>query len=521
MHNNYFFIRQVSSRLGEILEGSELIESFSQQKDELICTFRLADEKIFFIHAALGDDFSCIHFPHDFKKATRNTVPVFREIYGRKIIRVIQANNERAFLICFDSSFMLLFKLFGNRSNVLLFENNVLSGIFKKRLLQDRNFQINNIHKESDVSFDVFSREEGNLRRLFPTFDQLMHDYFFLKQYPSAPIEKKWEILSKVLEYLNHPQYYLIMREGFIYLSLFETGEIKGVFEDPIEALNAFYAAHYRYNHYVKIKQQKLADTEKEIRKAEKYIFDCRSRIQEITEAVPPNEIADIIMANLHQIPPQTEHVTLFDFYSNKNISISLKKNVSPQKYAESLYRKSKNKSRELDSLNDRIKAKMLQIENLREEIIKINNAADYKSISGILKQKVKEEKGREDLPDFREFEFKGYRIFVGRNAKNNDELTQKFAHKDDLWLHARDVSGSHVLIRHQAGKNFPKGVIEKAAAIAAFYSGRKNENLCPVIYTSKKNVRKMKGAPAGAVKVEKENVLMVKPEAPDRSKSH
>src|SRR5690606_15434518 len=87
----------------------------------------------------------------------------------------------------------------------------------------------------------------------------------------------------------------------------------------------------------------------------------------------------------------------------------------------------------------------------------------------------------------FRFCEYEGFKIYVGKSAENNDELTQKFAHKDDLWLHAKDVTGSHVIIRHQSGKTFPKTVLEKAASLAAFYSKRKNDSLCPVQYTQKK----------------------------------
>jgi predicted ribosome quality control (RQC) complex YloA/Tae2 family protein len=90
--------------------------------------------------------------------------------------------------------------------------------------------------------------------------------------------------------------------------------------------------------------------------------------------------------------------------------------------------------------------------------------------------------------------------------------LTLKLSHKDDLWLHAKDVSGSHVIIKYQSGKNFPKDVIERAAQLAAYNSKRKNESLCPVMVTAKKYVRKRKGDPAGAVVVEREEVIMVEP---------
>jgi len=116
-----------------------------------------------------------------------------------------------------------------------------------------------------------------------------------------------------------------------------------------------------------------------------------------------------------------------------------------------------------------------------------------------------------ENLP-FHEFEFKGYKILVGRNAEANDKLTLKYSYKDDLWLHAKDVAGSHVLIKYQSGKNFPKDVIEYAAGLAAYNSKRKNESLCPVAFTQKKYVRKRKGDPAGMVVIEREEVILVAP---------
>ncbi len=100
----------------------------------------------------------------------------------------------------------------------------------------------------------------------------------------------------------------------------------------------------------------------------------------------------------------------------------------------------------------------------------------------------------------------------MGRNAENNDLLTLKYAFKEDLWLHAKDVSGSHVVIKYQSGKNFPKPVIEKAAEIAAFHSKRKADTLVPVTVTPKKFVRKPKGFAAGKVIVEREEVVLVQP---------
>jgi len=122
-----------------------------------------------------------------------------------------------------------------------------------------------------------------------------------------------------------------------------------------------------------------------------------------------------------------------------------------------------------------------------------------------------RDDEEEESLP-FKKILFDGFEILVGRNSRSNDEMLQKFTHKDDLWLHAKDVTGSHVVLKYRSGNNFPAYVIERAAEIAAYNSKRKTDSHCPVTYTPRKFVRKQKGLPPGAVIVEKEKVIIVTP---------
>ncbi|WP_238531693.1 NFACT RNA binding domain-containing protein [Nitritalea halalkaliphila] len=103
----------------------------------------------------------------------------------------------------------------------------------------------------------------------------------------------------------------------------------------------------------------------------------------------------------------------------------------------------------------------------------------------------------------------------MGKSAKANDELLRRYAWKEDLWLHAKDVSGSHVLIKARSGLNFPKDVLEYAAGLAAYYSKYKQESLAPIAYTPAKYVRKVKGSAPGAVMVDREKVVLVAPLTP------
>jgi predicted ribosome quality control (RQC) complex YloA/Tae2 family protein len=108
------------------------------------------------------------------------------------------------------------------------------------------------------------------------------------------------------------------------------------------------------------------------------------------------------------------------------------------------------------------------------------------------------------------------YEVWVGRNAKQNDALTFRHARKYDLWMHARGVAGSHVVLRLPNRDARPgKPILEQAAAIAAYFSKAQGSSLVPVIVTPRKYVRKPKGAATGAVAVEREDVLLVEPRLP------
>jgi predicted ribosome quality control (RQC) complex YloA/Tae2 family protein len=103
-----------------------------------------------------------------------------------------------------------------------------------------------------------------------------------------------------------------------------------------------------------------------------------------------------------------------------------------------------------------------------------------------------------------------GLPIFVGRNAKENDELTFGLAKSDDLWLHARGAPGSHVVVRLGKGTDPPPETIRDAATLALLYSDLKKSGKGEVIYTRRKWVKKAKGQAPGAVIVTQEKSMHV-----------
>ena len=513
MHNNYFFLRHLSAKLKIQLAESRLLESFSQNKDELVLVFLLKDNSFFYLLANLGSEFSCLTFPKDFHKAKRNIATLFPEVAGSMVQNVSQKQNERAFSIHFHNGASLVFKLFGNRANVILFQHTSLISLFKNSLKADKVLDPQALDRTLDINIENFIKNKWDIKKVLFTLGPLGEQYLMEQGFAALGDQDKYAMILDIVSSLEIPAFYISRIDKKVVLSLFNMGEVLHQFADPMEAINTFYAFHFRVNHLEKQKELLKNKIQENIAASNRYLDKLRTRAAELDNAVPYGQIADILMANLHAVPKASEKIKLFDFYRNQEIEIKLKKDLTPQKNAEQFYRKEKNRHLEINNLNSQISQKLVNLGELQKELISAEEIKDYRSLEEVLKnyQQSHPEKKENEI-HFKTFSFAGFNIFVGRNAGNNDELTQQFAHKDDLWLHAKDVTGSHVVIRHQAGKPFPKNVIERAAAVAAFYSKRKNESLCPVTYTLKKYVRKVKGAPKGAVKIEKEQVIMVVP---------
>lgn len=149
--------------------------------------------------------------------------------------------------------------------------------------------------------------------------------------------------------------------------------------------------------------------------------------------------------------------------------------------------------------------------------LTEISQIKEFRGLREFIKKHnlVAQEKESQEQVPFKRFDVEGFEVLVGKSAKGNDEMLRNYAWKEDLWLHAKDVSGSHVLVKFKSGIKFPKSVIERAAELAAYYSKNKNESLAAVIYTPSKYVRKVKGSAPGAVLVAKENILLIPPKGP------
>lgn len=511
MHNNYYFLTNLSRVLHEKLIGYELTECFTQNKNELVIGF-VDKTSEFFIKAHLDPSFCCLSFPTTFRRARKNSVNLFDNLFGRKITGVHQFENERCFALIFDDTQRLLFKMHGNRSNIIRYNDTEIVEVFKKSLKKDLDLDINMLERPLDQSYEDFLHHEGDYRSLFPTFGKVIKTYLHQNRLEEKNIAEKWELIQDTIEKLAHPTYYITTLEGQLLLSMLEIGSVQQEFNDPIEAIDAFFIKYITEASLKSLKNEMLTAINRQLKQSLNYVKKAEQKLAEIESRLNYRMLADILMANLHRVPAKAEKVTLENFYNdNLPVTIKLKRDLSPQNNAEGYYRKAKNQSLEIKSLKTNLTQKNKVIASLEDQKGNIEKEADLKSLRK--QQKNAGPAKKVERRPYNNFHYNGFDIWVGKNARNNDEMLQQYSFKEDLWLHARESSGSHVLLKYQAGKNFPKNVIEKAAELAAYYSKRKSDSLCPVIVTPRKFVRKRKGDPAGAVIVDKEEqIILVRP---------
>lgn len=516
MHDNYFYLRQLTSRLKSEIYHYTVDACYSQNRDELILVF-CKDPKRFYIQADLKAQFSCLSFPNPHVRARKNSIDLFPEITGHKVLNINTFLHERAFSIDLDEGYRLLFILFGKRSNILLFKDDICTDVFKHGTGDENKIDPRNLGRECPPFMPEEDISKKILLQSFPSFDQHVLNHLedqglFQVKDPAF----RMELINNTLAMLNNPSFYIYEKEDMIRFSLMPVKDAIREESDPIDAINFFYSEYVRRDRLRNEKKRLLRDLNRTLKKSQNYIRNSERKLNELETRENYRHVADVIMANLNNIQAGRDEAELLDFYHNRKIRIKLKPGLSPQKNAEHYYRKARNQVIEIKNLEQNLATKEKLAEKTQMLIHIMQGMDNLRELIHFARKNnlitIKKDKKTESLL-FKSYTCMGFQILVGGNARKNDELTFRYGYKEDLWLHAKDVKGSHVLVKYQAGKNFPKPVIEMAAQLAAYNSANRNTDTCPVIYTPRKYVRKSKGMPPGMVLVDREQIVFVKPE--------
>ncbi len=234
-------------------------------------------------------------------------------------------------------------------------------------------------------------------------------------------------------------------------------------------------------------------------------------------------QLGDIVTANLHRITKGQTLLEAEDFYDEQMrvVEIPISAILSPQQNAAKYYKdytRMKNAEKELTRQIELGQQELSYLQSVQEELDRAQSDAELEEIRQELhaggyvrldtgKRKMKTAK----LPPMRFESTDGYPIYVGRNNRQNDELTFKLARKDDIWLHVQKAHGSHVIISC-GGTKPPDDTVTQAAQLAAFYSESKGGQNVSVDVTPVRQVKKLSGAKPGMVIYHSYNTVFVNP---------
>ena len=259
--------------------------------------------------------------------------------------------------------------------------------------------------------------------------------------------------------------------------------------ENPSAAIAAHYADVAGAAARVEAEAQRRAAT----KKLERLIAALTKDRERARAAIDKRKWADLLLAHLAEVPKGAASVTLpDDFADGAPLAIALDPSLSARANAAKLYKEHKRLSRALAGIDTRLADAAARLEKLSHG--DFVPAARAKSASG--KKRARDRRP----PSYREFRSStGVAILVGRGADRNDELTFKVARGTDLWLHTRDVPGSHVIVPLQ-GKPIDGETLIDAATLAAHHSNARGEAQVDVVYVARKFVRKPPKSQPGSV---------------------
>lgn len=235
----------------------------------------------------------------------------------------------------------------------------------------------------------------------------------------------------------------------------------------------------------------------------------------------------ELITANLYQIK-QGDHAEVIDYYDpeQKTVTIPMKSNLTPNENAQKYfkkYTKAKIGAEQSQIQADHTMDEINYLDSIKNSLRNAQSMDDLQDIrlelegASYVKAKLtKQNKKSKKPPVFKPLRlyYGDIEIMLGKNNVQNDYVTVKLARNNDVWFHAKDIPGSHVVIRnHQEQRELPQEVLDFAAHLAAYFSKGRYSSLVPVDYTLKRHVHKPNGAKPGRVIYTDQKTIYITPD--------
>lgn len=334
------------------------------------------------------------------------------------------------------------------------------------------------------------------------TFDKIKNNELFLASYSTEGVIK--DFYCDKLSYLRNC-------------------EIK-VFSSPSELLEDFY--------YEKDKADRLNNKSGDLQKLVNINLDrCYKKVHILENTLADCEGKDkyriygeLLTSNIYSLKKGDTSASVQNYYSEnlEYIEIKLDKDKTPTDNIQYYFKKYNKLKKAEEAAKLQLELAEQEIEYLNSVLTNIKNAEDYESIeeikrelmeTGYIKFKKSSNKKTKTSKPMKFISSDGIEIYVGKNNFQNDYLTLKFADKRDIWMHTKNIPGSHVIIKNFG--NVPDKTLEEGALLAAFYSKAKDSTKVPVDYTEIRNVHKPSGSKPGMVIYYTNRTIYVDPQKP------
>ena len=528
MYKNYFYLFRSITRLSEIIQGKKIFEAFTQEKDKLFLRIPIGQNLDFHLIISVNPQQQFITYKEVHHKAKKNTINFFTELLPATISSIQIAENDRVILFELNNSRMIvLFR--GTESNVILLDSNNELHSFKKINKNEKLTLVKEINElkftrsASTITQSLKNINESNELKKMPSVGKDI-----LREVESRGNDFHTDLLDTINaiiydkivvffnEEINKPCFYPL---GF---KSVRVPEEHFEYEDYFSALNKYFSLTFSRVKGRDLKKEIDKYLTTELEKLSSKLNKLKIRIESGSKELIYHKYGDSLLSGINSFKKGMKEISLEDYITNEKHKIELDEKLSPSQNVQRYYEKARSEKIEFEkskNLFEIASSEFSRLTAIRDKFEKTERHEDLCQIKKELKMKTQQVHSgdKQDVFSFRHYIIENkYNVYVGKDSKNNDQLTVKFARQNDFWFHARSVSGSHVVLRVENTKEaVPKSILKKAASIAAFYSKAKTSSLVPVTYTLKKYVVKNKNHEPGQVTVTKEDVLLVKPEIP------
>jgi predicted ribosome quality control (RQC) complex YloA/Tae2 family protein len=548
------------AELKDILPDAKVQKILMPTREEVVLslytkargTFRLA------LNADAGN---CAVYLTANAKSNPKTAPAFcmllrKHLSSAKITAVSQQGLDRVFILSFEAkdemmhktSLQLIAEIMGKHSNIILVrEGRVLDSIrrvsvdisSKRQVLPGSAYTPPPTEQYNPVSMSETSLEElvlpardirvsGHLTSRFQGMSkQSAEEIIFLSGLdPAAPSFSSTQarILAKTLKAfytkaLTDPKPCIQLNDQalpvFFSVIPYQTYPKEGrlSFETANEMLDYYYTKRETARRLSRKKETLGSLMKKAVAKLNKKIKIYLESLEEAKKADVLTNRAQMITANIYRLHKGMNRFEAADFISGDPVSIPLDITLTPAQNAQKLFKKA-TKLKTAEKINTRqLKIAVDErdsIENMLMYIQKAESLSDLDEIAwqmekgGLLSSRHKKGKASPP-PESKPREFlspSGYTILVGKNDRQNDIVTMRLADKSDIWFHAKNIPGSHVLLQTHgtALEQLDDETVLMAASLAAKYSSAVQSGKTPVDYTQRQNVKKPPGSRPGKV---------------------